>query len=68
MWVTQISKKAFCPLLQKFLDLISRRAPGSVISVSWENVSPVIGVRCGSCFTLGHTRYSKQTNRSLILS
>ena len=27
-----------------------------------------IGVRCGSCFTLGHTRFSKQTNRSLILS
>ena len=47
---------------------MSRRAPGSVIAVSWEKVSPVTGVKWGSCFTLGHTRFSKQTNRSLMLS
>ena len=26
------------------------------------------GCRCGSCFTLGHTRFSKRTNKSIILS
>ena len=50
-WVTQTWKKASCPLRQKFLALMSRRAPGSVIAVSWENVSQVTGVKWGSCFT-----------------
>ena len=44
------NKKAGFHLCQKFLALISRRAPGQVTAVSLENVSPVIGVRCGSCF------------------
>ena len=52
------------------LDIQTGSWPGQLLPcpVSWEDVSPVIimGFRCGSCFTLGHTR--KQTNRSLILS